>query len=463
MSLLDQPEAVALLADATVFAEDVRDCRAHLTRFLQRYLPLFCRSEQRQHLAAFVRGLLSGVERKSVEPIARQAGIPRKNLQMFVGKGAWSDEAVMTQLRRDVAHHLGDPNGVIVIDPSSFPKKGDDSCGVARQWCGRLGKVDNCQLGVFLAYVSPKGHAPLDRQLYLPEDWANDPTRREACHVPDEVVFQTTWQSAAAMLARSGAEVPHGWVVGDDELGRASEFRALLRERKERYVLDVPCNTLVRDLGVSRPTRRSGQRGRQPETPFVRADAWAASLLANRWTKLTVREGTKGPVVVEAVATRVLSRQEGRLGAEERLIVIRTVGSQPEVTYALSNAALDVPLEELVAARGVRHRIERVFGEAKGEVGLAHYEVRSWVGWHHHVTLSLLSLWFLILERQRLGGKNPGGDGVPGAGDLQSAVEEEGGDLKGDRRGDQRSAAANRGVADLRLARPDPVVSASPA
>ena len=460
MSLLDHPDAVALLADATLSTEDVRDCRAHLTRFLKRYLPLFCRSEQREHLAAFVRGLLSGLERKSVEPIARQAGIPRKNLQMFVGKGAWSDDAVMTELRRDVAHHLGDKNGVIVIDPSWFPKKGDDLWGVARQWCGRLGNVDNCQLGVFLAYVSPKGHAPLDRQLYLPEDWTNDPARREACHVPDEVVFQTTWQLAAAMLARSGTEVPHSWVVGDDELGRASEFRALLRQRKERYVLDVPCNTLVRDLGVSRPTRRAGQRGRHPETPFVRADAWAASLPADRWTKLTVREGTKGPVVVEAVATRVLSRQDGRIGAEERLVVLRTVGPKPEVTYALSNAALDVPMVDLVAARAVRHRIERVFGEAKGEVGLAHYEVRSWVGWHHHVTLSLLSLWFLILERQRLGGENPGGDGQSGASDLQSAIEEKAADLEGDRRGDQRSAATNRGVANLCLARPDPVFSA---
>ena len=208
---------------------------------------------------------------------------------MFVGQGAWSDDAVMAEVRRDVARQMGDPNGVIVIDPSSFPQKGDDSCGVTRQWCGRLGKVENCQLGVFLAYVSPKGHAPLDRQLYLPEDWANDSAQREACHVPDEVSFQKTWQIAAEMLARCGAVVPHGWVVGDDELGRASEFRALLRQRKERYVLDVPCNTLVRDLGVPRPTRRSGHRGRPSETPCVRADAWAASLRADRWTRLPVR------------------------------------------------------------------------------------------------------------------------------------------------------------------------------
>ena len=462
MSLLDHPDAVALLADATVSTDDVRDCRCHLTAFLEHYLPLFRRSEQRGHLAAFVRGLLSGLERKSVEPIARQAGIPRKNLQMFVGQGAWDDDAVMTQLRRDVARQLGDKNGVIVIDPSSFPKKGDNSCGVARQWCGRLGKVESCQLGVFLAYVSPKGHAPLDRQLYLPQDWADDPARREACHVPDEVVFRKSWQIAAEMLARSGAEVPHSWVVGDDELGRPAEFRALLRERGERYVLDVPCNTLVRDLDVPRPARRQAQRGRHPEVPFARADAWAASLPADRWTRLTMRDGAKGPVVVEAVTTRVRSRQEGRIGDEERLLVMRTVGPKPEVTYALSSAAAGVPLVDLVAARSVRHRIERVFQEAKGEVGLAHYEVRSWVGWHHHVTLSLLSLWFLILERQRLGGENPGGDGEPGTSDLQPVAPQKAAEFGRDRRGDQRGAAADRGVADLRLARPDSVFSATP-
>jgi len=169
MTILEHPEAVALLADATVSTEEVRACRDHLTRFLKRYLPGFYRQEQRGHASAFVRGLLSGLERKSVEPIARQAGIPRKNLQMVVGQGAWDDQAVTSEMRRHVAEELGEPDGVIVLDPSGFPKKGRDSCGVARQWCGRLGKKDNCQVGVFLAYVSSRGHAPLDRRLYLPK------------------------------------------------------------------------------------------------------------------------------------------------------------------------------------------------------------------------------------------------------------------------------------------------------
>ncbi|WP_435005574.1 IS701 family transposase (plasmid) [Tundrisphaera lichenicola] len=442
MTILEDPAAVALLADATVSTEDVRDCRAHLTRFLKRYLPCFYREEQRGHAAAFVRGLLSGLERKSVEPIARQAGIPRKNLQMFVGQGAWDDEAVTSEMRRHVAEKLGEPDGVIVLDPSGFPKKGEESCGVARQWCGRQGKIDNCQLGVFLAYVSSRGHAPLDRRLYLPKDWADDPARRNAGHVPDEVTYRKTWEIAADLLARSGAEVPHGWVTGDDEFGRASEFRALLRERGERYVLDVPCNTTIRDLDGRRPPRKKGRRGPRRQVPFRRADTWAATLPADRWTRLTIREGGKGPVEVEAAVARVRARLGRRIGPEERLLMIRTLEAKPEVTYSLSNASPEVPLTEVVGVRSKRHRVERVFQEAKGEVGLAHYEVRSWVGWHHHVTLSLLALWFLILERERIGGENPGGDGKSGPSDLHPVAPPASADIGRDRAGDQRGAAA---------------------
>ena len=259
MSLLDHPEARALLADAEIFPGDVRGCRNHITRFLKRYLPLFYRQEQRGHAAAFVRGLLSGLPRKSVEPIAAQAGIPRKNLEFFVGCGIWDDEKVMAELRRHVCEELAEDQGVIVIDPSGFPKKGTHSCGVARQWCGRLGKQENCQIGVFLAYTSSNGHAPLDRRLYLPKDWLDDPQRRQECHVPADVTYRKTWEIALDLLRRTGPDLPHKWVVGDDEFGRASEFRAALRDDHKWYVLDVPCNTTVRDLDARRPPRKKGQ------------------------------------------------------------------------------------------------------------------------------------------------------------------------------------------------------------
>jgi SRSO17 transposase len=442
MSLLDHPEAKALLDDAVVSPDDVRGCRDHITRFLKRYLPLFYRQEQRGHAAAFVRGLLSGLQRKSVEPIAAQADIPRKNLQMFVGQGAWDDETVTSEMRRDVARELGEPRGIIVLDPSAFPKKGQDSCGVARQWCGRLGKKENCQIGVFLAYVSSKGHAPLDRRLYLPKGWADDPARRQQCHVPEDVTYRKTWEIAHDLLRRVGPEVPHQWVVGDDEFGRASELRAALRADGERYVLDVPCNTNIRDLDGRRPARKRAHKGAKRKVPFVRVDTWARKLPADRWTRMTIRDGAKGPLEVEAVSGRVCAKHLRRIGPEERVLVIRTLDAKPDWTYSMSNAPPETPLVELVRVRSSRHRVEEVFEQAKGEVGLAHYEVRSWVGWHHHITLAFLALWFLILERGRMGGKNPGGDGVADASDLHRIAPPTAADGAGDRRGGQSSLAA---------------------
>src|SRR6185312_13087684 len=233
-TILEHPAAQALLADADVSPADVRGCRDRLHAFLARYLPCFYRAEQRQLAEVVVQGNLSNLQRKTSEPIAYLANRPRKPVQHFVGAGAWDDEAVQTQLRRHVADAWGDDDAVLVLDPSGFPKKGDSSCGVQRQWCGRLGKVDNCQVGVFLAYVTAAGYAPLDRQLYLPKDWAEDDKRRQQTHVPPAVTFQESWRIGLALLDRSAKEVPFGWVAGDDELGRASAFRAALRQRQWR-------------------------------------------------------------------------------------------------------------------------------------------------------------------------------------------------------------------------------------
>jgi SRSO17 transposase len=451
MSLVDHPEAQALLDDATVTPDSVRDCSDRLTGFLQRYLPRFYRVEQRENATLVIRGLLSGLERKTCEPIAIEAGLPRKPIQFFVGSGKWDDEAVMRELRGHVREELADPHGVVVIDPSGFPKKGTESCGVARQWCGRLGKVDNCQVGVFLAYAAAASYAPLDRRLYLPEDWAGDPARREKCHVPPEVEFREKWQIALELLDRSLPGLPHGWITGDDEFGRPAEFRAQLRLRHERYILDVPCNTTVRDLQRRRPPRKRAGVGRKREVPFVRADAWAGNQPDSRWERITVRDGEKGPLVVDAMTVRVRAKQDGRVGPEERLVVIRPVG-ESRVDYALSNAGPEVPLAELVGVQRQRHRIEEVFEAGNGEAGLDHYEVRSWVGWHHHMTLSLVGLWFLCLERRRVGGENPGGDGAADASDRHAAAPPSGPDPGGDRRGGDAGPAAERGVADLPLA-----------
>jgi SRSO17 transposase len=409
MSLLQHPTAQALLADAIVSAADVSGCAGRLHHFLQRYLPRFYRQEQRVLAHVVLQGKLSKLERKTAEPIAALAGRHRKPVQHFVGCGSWQDEAVMTELRQQVAEVLQEDEAVLVLDPSGFPKKGTASCGVARQWCGRLGKVENCQVGVFAAYVSARGYAPVDRQLYLPEDWAAAVLRRQETHVPEEVTFQERWRIGLTLLDRVAEDLSFGWVAADDEFGRASAFRAELRERGCRYVLDVPCNTLIRDWDEA---LRPGCR----VPPWRRVDEWARAQPASRWRRLVVGDGTKGPKVVQALQGWVQTKEEdGRVGARERLVVIRTVDRQPQVWYTLSNAGAQVSLPRVVVAHGRRHGVEEMLQAGKGEVGLGHYEVRSWVGWHHHMTLSLLALWFLILEKGRLGGENPDPDGAADA------------------------------------------------
>jgi SRSO17 transposase len=416
MSLLEHPDAQALLADAEVSAAAVRSCGLRLEAFLHRYLPRFYREEQRELAEVVLQGKLSKLQRKTSEPIAYLAGRQRKPVQHFVGAGAWDDEAVMRELRRHVAEELADPEGVLVLDPSGFPKKGPASCGVARQWCGRLGKVENCQVGVFLAYVSARGSAPLDRRLYLPREWAQDKKRRRATHVPKEVTFAETWRIDLELLDRSAGDVPFAWVAGDDAFGRATEFRAELRHRRLPYVLDVPANTLIRDLGEA---PAPGQR----RPPWRRVDSWAKAQPPSRWRKFTRGDGAKGPKVVRALEAWVQTKDEGgRVGPRERLLVIRTADGVSQTWYALSWASAEVPLARVVGVQGQRHGVEELLQAGKGEVGLGHYELRSWVGWHHHRTLSLLALWFLILEQGRLRKKNPGPNGAATAGGVRAVA-----------------------------------------
>jgi len=404
MSLLEQATAQALLADAEVSPADVAQCRLRLECFLQRYLPRFYRVEQHELARVVLQGKLSNLERKTAEPIAYQARRPRKPVQHFVGAGGWDDEAVMTELRQHVAQSWSDPDAVLVLDPSAFVKSGADSCGVARQWCGRLGKVENCQVGVFLAYVTATGQSLVDRQLYLPQEWAQDKARRRQTHVPAVVSFQERWRIGLALLDRSRVELPCGWVAGDDEFGRCAAFRAGLRGRGLRYVLDVPSNTLIRDLEEPPP---AGQR----RPPWRRADDWVHALPHSRWRKVRLGAGAKGPKVVWATQAWVQTKDEdGRVGPRERLVVIRTTDREPQTWYTLAHASAEVPLATLVTVHSRRHGAEEVFAAGKGEVGLSHYEVRSWIGWHHHVTLSLLALWFLEMEKKQLGEKNPGAD-----------------------------------------------------
>jgi hypothetical protein len=266
MSLLDHPRAQELLADADVSADDVRSCQVRLQLFLQRYLPRFYRVEQHALAAVVLQGKLSKLERKTAEPIAYLAGRERKPVQHFVGAGGWDDEAVMAELRGHVAEVLADPEAVLVLDPSSFPKKGTGSCGVARQWCGRLGKVENCQVGVFLAYVTAAGYAPLDRHLYLPKEWAEDEQRRQDGHVPQDIVFQESWRIGLDLIDRSTGNLPFGWVVparsappyGSGNCVTSSTYRAT--PRCGTWTRPRPRASVGRRGGGSMPGSRPSQR-----------------------------------------------------------------------------------------------------------------------------------------------------------------------------------------------------------
>lgn len=391
-----------LLGDAVVDRRVSDGMLQRLERFAEPFVACLRGEAKQEHLREYVAGLMSDVKRKNAEAIAYLHDQDRQPIQKFLGQVPWDDRPLIAELARQVGVDLGEPDGVLVFDPSAFKKQGKESVGVARQWCGRLGKVDNCQVGVYLGYVSRKEHALVDVRLYLPEEWAKDKKRRKKCGVPREVRFRTRHALALHMLDEHRGTLPHGWVAGDDEMGRSSAFRRELRERQERYLLAVPSNTLVRDLRA-KPPPYSG-RGRRPLVPFVRASRWCAALSKDAWTTIDVRDGVKGPLVTEAIMTPVQAKTDGRrTGPEEVLVVLRERQADGTMKhdYYLANAAAETPLAEFARVAKAEHRIEECLERSKSEAGMAQYQVRNWIGWHHHQTLSLLAVWFLTREKRR--------------------------------------------------------------
>jgi SRSO17 transposase len=391
-----------LLADAEVDPRIPRGVLARLERFLDPFVELLQRSEQGGHARTYAAGLLSDLEYKNVESIAYLHDQEREPLQQFIGQSPWDHRPWLAELARQVGRELGDPSGVLVLDPSAFPKKGPASVGVQRQWCGRLGKIDNCQVGVYLAYVGGDEHALIDVRLYLPGEWADDRKRRQKAGVPKGVRFRTRHELALEMLDERGPLLPHAWVAGDDEMGRCSWFRGQLRSRGECYLLAVPSNTSVRDLFAADPPHAG--RGRRRRQPFTRVDRWCAGLAEGAWRTIEVRAGERGPVEVQAVWTPVQARTEGRASdAAEAPVAFRERqgdGSWKH-DYLLSNASPTTPLAEYARVFKAEHRVEECLQRAKGEAGLADYEVRTWRGWHHHQALGLVATWFLTREARR--------------------------------------------------------------
>jgi SRSO17 transposase len=365
-----------------------------LKQFLEPYMKAFCRREQRENATAYLNGRFRNMPRRTIEPVANATGRNPEALQKFIGAGKWSDTPLREELHRDVAKTIGSPDGVMILDGSGFPKKGTESVGVQRQWCGRLGKEDNCQVGQFVAYAAGGAYALLDGELYLPKSWLTE-EQREKGRVPDEKEFKTGWAIADDLQKRNAKRLPHAWVVGDEDYGVPNELRDGLHARRERYALEVKPNTRFWLADASGNTRGKP----------INVKDFRASLPKKAWRSFHVRDGEKEPRIHEATRVWVVTPRDGKMGTRvESLVLVRS----PEKDWQyLSNAPSETPLGEVVRATACRHAVEELLELAKGDVGLDEYEVRSYVGWHHHLTFSLLALWFLLKQKTELEKKLP--------------------------------------------------------
>ena len=373
---------------------EVEAWAAGLEEVHARVAPRFARSEPRRRVIEYVRGLLAPVERKNSWTLSERAGEASPDgMQRLIASADWDADAVRDDVREYVVEHLGDAAGVLVVDETGFLKKGTKSAGVARQYSGTAGRIENCQIGVFLAYATPAGRTFLDRELYLPKAWIEDRDRCRGAGIGDEVAFATKPELAATMITRAlDAGVPAGWVTGDEVYGQHGGLRRTLEERQMPYVLAVPVNQHV----------IAHLDGRVTE---LRADALAKTLPARAFKKLSAGAGAKGPRLYHwaRAAIRPLEPTGGYW-----LLVRRSLTDPTDLAYYLCHGPQDTPLRELVRVAGARWAIEETFQSAKGQVGLDQYQVRRYDSWYRHITLVMLAHAFLtITTAAQKGGPDP--------------------------------------------------------
>jgi SRSO17 transposase len=392
---------------------ELRAASERLQRLHERFAPYFGRREPQEHSLGYIRGLLLADTRKSIEPMALAFGGPSEDQpeiqqcnalawQRFITVSPWEAQAVQQEIQavfneEFVPTASGWAIGTVgVFDGSGFVKRGPHSVGVQRQWCGRLGKKENCQVGVFLLGVTPVGTALLDHQLYLPEGWATDAARRKKTRVPPEVTFQTKPQIAAALLARSSTRFD--WVIGDEEFGRDGKLLDALESGGQRYLMEVPANTTV---WLSEPICQT------PDAYVWSVELLAKGLPATAWHVIKLREGGKGPLAFEFARRRVWSVRHRHAGPPLWLLIRRSLEQVPEVKYYLSNAGIKTPLDTMALVTGCRCRVEEFFEDGKTHLGMAQYEARSWTSWHHHMSLVALAHLYVTQTRRDLNRKVP--------------------------------------------------------
>jgi len=404
-----------------VVPSDVEGFIDELWEFQSAFHDCFARSEPRAHFFDYMVGQCSKLERKSIEPMALHVeGGTIRGLQRFISDVHWDEDQMRWNDHQLVAEEMGEPDGVLMFDETGFVKKGKDSVGVARQYCGTLGKVENCQVGVFAGYASRRGYALVDKRLFLPEVWWTDAyaARRTLCNVPAALQFQSKPQLAAAMLQAIVHEglLPFKYVVADCLYGQSPDFLDAVDACVGRTALvAIPSETrcwLQRPRTADKPYRYQGEvrakRVVEPDSAPCMVATVAASLPASRWYRRKVSEGTKGPIVYEFARQRVTLWKEGLPDRTVWLVMKRTVGADPVYSYAISNAPASTPLRTLVWLSGVRWAIEQCFEEGKTELGMAHYEVRKYPGWHHHMLMTMLAHVFLWHLKLHVGEKSSG-------------------------------------------------------
>jgi SRSO17 transposase len=375
---------------ATPEIEEVQAWAAGLDGLHARIAGRFARAEPRRRVLAYLRGLLGSVGRKNSWQLAEHAGEATPDgMQRLLATADWDPDLVRDDLRAYVVEQLGDPGAVLVVDETGFLKKGTTSVGVQRQYSGTAGKVDNCQLGVFLAYASPRGRAFIDRELYLPKAWTNDRARCRAARVPEHVGFRTKPQLARVLLERAlDAGVPASWVTADEVYGQDPTLRGWLEGRGMAHVLAIKCSEL---LAV----------GDGPAK--VSAAQLAAAVPAERWVGASAGQGAKGRRLYDW--TRIQLTPPAASGWQ-RWLLVRRSRRDGELAFYACFGPIDTSLVGLVRVAGIRWAIEECFQQAKNEVGLDHYEVRRWPGWYRHITLALLAHTFLVVTRTKATSSN---------------------------------------------------------
>ena len=395
--------------------EEIEALADELADYHGEFAELYYRVEQAHWGYKYLQGLMLPIERKAIQPMAMTLeGGNIQAMQQFIGQGQWRDKALLQKHWQLVDEVLGEDDGVYITDGSEFPKKGEHSVGIARQWCGILGKVENCQAGVFGAYASRQGYTLLDRRLYLPEEWFEDDHRErwKKCGIPAETSFKTKPELALEMLQAIVAQgsLRFQWVACDEAFGCNPDFLDGVAELDRWYFAEVPHHTRVWETRPKTAVPEWSGRGRRPTKERLMpgqpqpqpVDKIATSLKPGDWQVYVIKEGSKGPMVAEFAFLPGVAVRDGLPGPEVWIVFRRSLGQDPELKVYLSNAPTDTPVTELVRVAGMRWPIETAIEESKDGLGMDHYEVRSWLGWHHHITQCILAHHFLVRAQKRL-------------------------------------------------------------